>query len=419
MSALGRHILIEIYNCNPAHLDAVTHVEKSLIEAARAVQATIINTSFHHFSPYGVSGVVVIQESHFTIHTWPEYGFASLDIFTCGDEINPWDALSLLEQSFGASHSSAVEMRRGERSLLQKKDFIPTTQPRKPSLSPQRQIWFTQRTENLAFSMRYDGELLFAAQSPYQKVEVYKSYALGRCLVLDGQIVASEKEEAVYHEMLTHIALLTHENPQHICIVGGGDGGTAREVLRHEQVQSVLMFEIDAIVIEAAKKALPTMASALQHPKLHIQIADALTQMQHLKTESMDVILLDAADSVLKHEGLHTHDFLNHTRRVLKANGILVLQHDASMPTSENFQTIRSKIEQVFEQPAFPYLAHPAQATPNVWAFLLIRKTPNPKHPKEIDIQKIKPFLNANQDLYYYNSEIHSGAFALPNFMKI
>src|SRR6476660_3912832 len=113
MEALGRHILVEFYNCSPELMNDVVHIEKSMVEAAETAGATVINSTFHHFSPYGVSGVVVIQESHLAIHTWPEYGFAAVDLFTCGDSVDPWLAFDHLGKALCASSHSVVEMRLG------------------------------------------------------------------------------------------------------------------------------------------------------------------------------------------------------------------------------------------------------------------------------------------------------------------
>jgi spermidine synthase len=99
MEALGRHILVEFYNCSPDLMNDVVHIEKSMVEAAETAGATVINSTFHHFSPYGVSGVVVIQESHLAIHTWPEFGYAAVDLFTCGDSVNPWVSYQYLEKA--------------------------------------------------------------------------------------------------------------------------------------------------------------------------------------------------------------------------------------------------------------------------------------------------------------------------------
>lgn len=113
MEALGRQILVEFYDCDQFKLNDVNFIETSLLEAADAARATIISHSFHKFSPHGVSGVVVIAESHIAIHTWPEYRYAAVDIFTCGETIDPWIIQEILKESFGSKNVSSMEMKRG------------------------------------------------------------------------------------------------------------------------------------------------------------------------------------------------------------------------------------------------------------------------------------------------------------------
>ena len=137
MISLGRHIVAELYNCSLDKIDDVDYVEKSMIKAADKAGATIINSTFHHFSPYGVSGVVVIQESHLAIHAWPEYQYAAVDIFTCGTEVNPWIAYDYLKKAFEAGHGSAMEINRGQTDLLKRAAISPTNVFRQYSdLSP-------------------------------------------------------------------------------------------------------------------------------------------------------------------------------------------------------------------------------------------------------------------------------------------
>ena len=113
MQALGKHLLVELHGCNPELLKKVDVVKEILVSAAKACKATIVDTSFHEFSPFGVSGVVIIAESHFTIHTWPEYRYAAVDIFTCGDVIKPEEAVNYIAARFRCKKPSLVEMRRG------------------------------------------------------------------------------------------------------------------------------------------------------------------------------------------------------------------------------------------------------------------------------------------------------------------
>lgn len=113
MQALGRQILVEFYDCNREVLNDADQIRSIMIEGTRLSGATIVTDTFHTFSPHGVSGVVVIAESHVTIHTWPEYGYAAVDVFTCGDTINPWVIQKHLEAGFGSRNASAMEMKRG------------------------------------------------------------------------------------------------------------------------------------------------------------------------------------------------------------------------------------------------------------------------------------------------------------------
>ncbi|REL37573.1 S-adenosylmethionine decarboxylase proenzyme [Rhodohalobacter sp. SW132] len=113
MEALGRQILVEFYDCKESNINDVDYIESSLINATKASGATIISHNFHKFSPYGVSGVVVIAESHVAIHTWPEYNYAAVDIFTCGDTIDPWIIQEKLKEYFESKNVSSMEMKRG------------------------------------------------------------------------------------------------------------------------------------------------------------------------------------------------------------------------------------------------------------------------------------------------------------------
>ncbi len=113
MKGLGRHLLCELYECNPERLNSCSLVEERMHRAAVEAGATVVEQTFHKFSPHGVSGVVVIAESHLAIHTWPEYGYAAVDLFTCGEEVDPWRALDYLCAAFECGHHSTTEMRRG------------------------------------------------------------------------------------------------------------------------------------------------------------------------------------------------------------------------------------------------------------------------------------------------------------------
>ena len=119
LKTLGRHILVEYYNCDPEILKDPVFIEREMKQAAKQAKATIVESVFHHFNPWGVSGAVIVEESHLTVHTWPEYGFASADFFTCGD-IDPWESFTYLEKVLKAEFSESVEIPRGLTAKIQK-----------------------------------------------------------------------------------------------------------------------------------------------------------------------------------------------------------------------------------------------------------------------------------------------------------
>ncbi len=459
MNALGRHVIVELYDCKPSLLDDVTYVQNAMQNAAQEAGATIINLTFHHFSPYGVSGVVVIQESHLAIHTWPEWGFASIDLFTCGESTDPWKCYTVLKDAFLASHGSTIEMRRGQLELLKKNDYKPSSLAQnrdsvnineKPVFSSENQnqelstissiskeIWFTERDENLALSLKHKGDLLFREQSPFQKVEVFDTYAFGKALVLDGLVVATEKDEAAYHEMLVHPAftfytkyhsnLKSNSKPKKVLIIGGGDGGTAREVLRYDFVEKVVMIEQDKIVTEAAKTHFESLASALENPKLELIFLEAnqfLNQNLNLdKKQQFDIILVDAADTT--QEPILDILFFKKLYDLLDDNGILATQCDAPRWHQERFVSIINSLKEVFlfgqnNKTVLPYLSSVASLPTGMWGFACASKNQdfftenNQNDSQQLDSYK----LDFYEDLFYYNQEIHQAAFCLPNFIK-
>ncbi len=420
MAALGRHIIVEFYDCTPNLLNDVVHIEKSMEGAAVDAGATIINSTFHHFSPYGVSGVVVIQESHLAIHTWPEYGFASVDLFTCGDTVDPWLAYKILKGKFEAAHGSAMELSRGEMALLTQKELdVKSLRDEKSADDGQplrtRDVWFTERDDEIALSLKHSAKL-YDQQSDFQKVEIYKTEAYGNMLTLDGMVMTTEKDEYVYHEMITHIPSLTHPNPKRALIIGGGDGGTARELLKHDGYEEVVMVEIDAKVIEASKEFLPSIASALEHPKLDLIVDDGIKYVKSAADGAFDVVIVDSTDPVGPAEGLFSVDFYREVYRILSNDGIMVTQSESPRFNQKVFREVYEVYRSIFgKEQVHCYLAYIPTYPTGMWSFSYSSK--GSAHPlKHLDLEKMNTFLAENR-LQYYNASIHQSAFALPNFV--
>lgn len=421
MSALGRHILVEFFGCTPEIMNEVSTIEEGMVDAAEKAGATVINSTFHHFSPYGVSGVVVIQESHLAIHTWPEYQYAAVDLFTCGDSVNPWVSFDHLKNVFQAKNYSALEMRRGAVDLLERVDFDITSmrEESKKHINPQkytRDVWFTDKDANQALSLRYTGEILFREQSPYQRVSVLETYAYGKMLTIDNMVMCTERDETHYHEMIAHPAILAHGNVKNVLVIGGGDGGTVRDVLKHPEVEKVTMVEIDETVIKACKEHLPQLASAFDNPKLDLRIEDGIQFVKNAAPNTYDLILVDGSDPVGPAEGLFSIEFYKNCYNALNDNGILIAQGESPMFNQKAFVELHNCLADIFgKEKTQPYLFFIPTYPSGMWSFQWASK--GTVNPLKTDKNKIQEFAEKNK-LNYYNEDIHFAAFALPTFVK-
>ena len=416
---LGRHILVEFYGCDPQIMNDVVQIEQFMVQAAKEAQATVVNSTFHHFSPYGVSGVVVIEESHLAIHTWPEFGYAAVDIFTCGTGVNPWISYKYLEKHFKAEYGSSMELLRGQKHLLERKDFefAPKRDQDAPGVKHNRNIWFTDRDENIALSLRHTGDVLFREQSPYQKVQVLETYAYGKALTIDGMFMTTEKDEYVYHEMISHVPVLSHGEVKNVLVIGGGDGGTVREILRHESVEKVIMVEIDEAVVRASKEYLPNIAASFNDERLELIIGDGIEYMARTEPESFDLIIVDGSDPVGPAKGLFSDEFYEDVYKALNANGVLVAQGESPRFNQHAFIDLRRCFKNIFgADKIWDYFFFVPTYPSGMWSFALCSKgSLSPLH--SVDVEECDRF-SEKHGLRYYNGHIHKAAFAVPNFVK-
>lgn len=419
--ALGNHILVEFMNCDPHVMNDVAAIERDMVDAARKAGATVINSTFHHFSPWGVSGVVVIQESHLAIHTWPEYGYAAVDLFTCG-EMDAWISFDHLKECFGSKSYSAIEMKRGSVNLLTRNDFDMTSMREKAAewRNPEfytRNVWFTDKDEDQALSLRFTGEVFYDVQSPFQRVRILESPKYGKFLTLDDMVMTTEKDEFHYHEMISHPAMFTHGNAKNVLVIGGGDGGTVREILRHEGVEKVTMVEIDGEVIKACKEHLPQIAAAFDNPKLDLKVDDGIAFIKNAAPQSYDIIIVDGSDPVGPAEGLFSTEFYTNCFNALKDGGILVAQGESPKFNEKAFSELNFTLQDIFGKDNAPVSLFYVPTYPTgMWSFQYGLK--NATAPKAVEKdEEIEKFVDA-QGLRYYNSDIHRGSFATPNFVK-
>ncbi len=422
MNALGRHILVEFIGCSPEVLNDVSVIETAMVNAAQKAGATVIQSTFHHFSPFGVSGVVVIQESHLAIHTWPEYQYAAVDLFTCGESVDSWISFDLLKQAFQAKNQSVLEMHRGPLPMLKRIEFKAKANRKeweKTLAQPkfQRNLWFTDKDENQAFSLRHTGNMLFNETSPFQQVRVLESYSHGKFLAINNMVMCTERDEFHYHEMIAHPALQIHGKAKKVLVIGGGDGGTVREVLRYPDLEKVVMVEIDEAVVRASREHLPTLSSAFDHPKLDLKIADGIQFVKEAASESFDLVIVDGSDPVGPAEGLFTAEFFQNCHRILKKDGILVGQGESPLFHEKAFVELNHCLRKIFGKSDVHTLLFYAPTYPTgMWSLqMAVKSGINPQLLPEP--AKTEEFVKEHR-LRYYNSNLHSAAFALPGFVQ-
>jgi len=275
-------------------------------------------------------------------------------------------------------------------------------------------IWFVDTVEGVGMCLKVRRRL-FAKQSQYQCVEVIESEQFGRVLLIDSMVMSSEWDEANYHEMIVHPAMFVHPAPRRVLIVGGGDGGTLREVVRHEdRVERVDMVEIDETVIEATKACLPTLATAFDHPKANIIIADAIQWSKTAPAGQYDVILVDGADPVGPAEGLFQAPFLQQLHRLLKEDGILVMQTESPAFLRDHIRRVFRVYKELFgSQSVWMYLTVVPSYPCGWWAFAFCSKKFHPL--RDFDESAAAA---VDWPLKYYCPEAHHAAFFVPRAVR-
>ena len=273
-------------------------------------------------------------------------------------------------------------------------------------------FWFTEeQDEDVKFSIKVD-KVLVTKQSKYQRIDIFSSNEFGKVLVLDGCLMVTEKDEYIYHEMVTHTAMATRPDIKKVLVIGGGDGGTVRELCKYDSIESIHLVEIDEDVITLCKEHLPTIASCLSHEKVTIFIEDGLPFVRK-KSNEYDLIIVDSTDPFGPGESLFTKEFYGNCCNALTEKGILINQHESVFYDSykDEARRVHYKIKSFFKH-AKVFQAHIPTYPSGHWLFGFASKANDPLEFDE----------NAWNDLgiktKYYNTDIHKGAFYLPNSVK-
>ncbi|KPQ22378.1 polyamine aminopropyltransferase [Halomonas sp. HL-93] len=274
--------------------------------------------------------------------------------------------------------------------------------------------WFTEvfDSHGSAFSLKITDKLL-DVHSAYQHLEVYATETYGNLLVLDGCVMLTDRDNFLYHEMIAHPALFTHQNPKRVVIIGGGDCGTLKEVLRHPGVEHVTQIDIDEEVTKASERFFPALVASNNDPRAELLFDDGVKWVDNAPDESIDVLIIDSTDPVGPAEGLFKTDFLKRCHRILKNGGVMVQQSESPLYHSGSIiRELRHDMREAgFESVAtlpFPQPVYPS----GWWSVTLAGKATNVENFREQEA------AHHDMPLEYYTVEAHRGALSLPPFMR-
>lgn len=261
------------------------------------------------------------------------------------------------------------------------------------------------------FSVRYEiKEVLFSKKSKFQKVEVVDTVGHGKMLLNDDLVMITEKDEFIYHDMISHVPLFTHPNPKNVLIIGGGDGGTAREVLRHKSVERCDMVEIDELVVAASRQFIMQTAVGMEsNSRFNLYIDDGVQFVKETKNK-YDVVIVDSTDPIGPAQPLFDIKFYKDIYGCLSENGIVVSQGESPYYNSDTqlmMSKILNELFKVVRYYNFTNLTYPG----GYWSFSFASKGSHPL--RDLDLNRVK---NSNLRFKYYNEHIHQGAFQLPSF---
>ena len=273
--------------------------------------------------------------------------------------------------------------------------------------------WFTEAIEKTgtAFSLKL-GDKIHEEQTPYQKIEIYDTATFGYLMVIDGCTMVSTRDNFLYHEMMSHPALNSHPNPQNVVIVGGGDCGTLKEVLKHPEVKKATQVEIDERVTRLAEKYFPELCESNDDPRATLFFGDGIQWMKDAKPESIDLIIVDSTDPVGPAEGLFGKKFYKDCIKALKKDGMLVQQSESPLLHLQLIQEMHAAMKDAgFKQTQL--LHFPQVIYPSGWWSGSIACKKKGKLAERLDAKALRAL-----DTLYYNADTHRGAFAVPNFVR-
>ena len=275
------------------------------------------------------------------------------------------------------------------------------------------ELWFSEpHTKNVKLSIRVNRQL-YSGESEFQRIDVFESPEFGRFLTLDGYMMLTEKDEFIYHEMMVHVPMAVHPNVKNVLVIGAGDGGVVRELVRYDTIEHIDMVEIDPMVVQVCREYLPFTTTGLDDPRVSIRYEDGLKFVRRCE-DAYDLIIVDSTDPFGPGEGLFTKEFYGNCYKALHEDGIMVNQHESPFYDEDvaAMQRTHTRIVQSFPLSRL-YQAHIPTYPSGHWLFGFASKKYHPlKNLREAE-------WNARGlSCRYYTTTLHKGAFYLPAYVE-
>ena len=410
---IGWQCALDFHRCRSPHLDNLAWVRNTMLEAAARADATVISEQFHHFPPWGIFGVLVVGESHMAVHIWPEHNFAALDIFNCSTKLKLKAATDFLIAAFGAREPRIVTLSRGGRNIVPRE-----REPTVTSAGPLDDLYIDSDDTRGGHWFIREGTVA-CRKTMYQSAEILDFAHYGRALVLDNTLQSAESDEYIYHEALVQPALCLHPKPARVLIIGGGEGATAREVLKHSTVRDVVMVDLDRELVELAREHLPSWhRESFDDARLRLVFADG-HEFVAQTDEQFDVIIVDLVDATEggPAESLYTAGFYSRLKSRLSDAGILALQAmQCDAGSCQDHRQVRRELEHLFRY-ARSYLAF-VPSFFSSWGFVLASDVIDgcAAAMSEIDAQIGARRLDSQ--MRFYDGRTHRGMFALTKELR-
>lgn len=415
----GLHLTADLYQCTGHErymLDADAIAQLCRDQTA-ASGLTLVDDRWVKFPPYegqpgGVTGTVLLAESHLAIHTWPETGSVTIDVYVCNfSDDNSGKARRLMEgviEAFVPGRVLRQQLMRGDISMAEPVGHVADYAPESESSWAMEQL-----TPHTRFGYRTTGSEKL--QTPFQQLELLQTPQFGKVLRLDDRFMTSEGEEFFYHEALVHPAAMAHPAPRKALILGGGDGGAAEELLKHPSIEQVVLAELDAAVLQFSREHLYAVhRGALDDARVQVCIGDGMALMD-ATNERFDLVLMDLTDPDTPASALYSPASLARMKRVLAPGGALVLHLGSPVFHGKQVAELARSLREQFALVRCYGLYIPLYG-----AYWGLAVASDELDPLELREQKVAERLKQRKvgDLQYYNEQVHGALFALPGYYR-